>query len=121
MGRNPSGRFQLLVEPGECRLILFDSLSADTWLSSDISAQAHGDADFPTWTKLALPKELREEPASPEDQDAPQQNLSRMQSMERDAIVQMLNETGGNKLEAAKRLGIGRQTLYNKIEAYGIE
>jgi transcriptional regulator of acetoin/glycerol metabolism len=33
----------------------------------------------------------------------------------------MLKETNGNKLEAAKRLGIGRQTLYNKIEAYGIE
>jgi transcriptional regulator of acetoin/glycerol metabolism len=27
----------------------------------------------------------------------------------------------GNKLEAAKRLGIGRQTLYNKLKAYGIE
>ena len=36
-------------------------------------------------------------------------------------IVQMLTETGGNKLETAKRLGIGRQTLYNKIKAYGIE
>ena len=33
----------------------------------------------------------------------------------------MLKETGGNKLETAKRLGIGRQTLYNKIKAYGIE
>ena len=27
----------------------------------------------------------------------------------------------GNKLEAAKRLGIGRQTLYNKIKSYQIE
>jgi DNA-binding NtrC family response regulator len=35
--------------------------------------------------------------------------------------VQMLKETNGNKLETAKRLGIGRQTLYNKIKAYGIE
>ena len=41
--------------------------------------------------------------------------------VERNAIVQMLKETGGNKLETAKRLGIGRQTLYNKIKAYGIE
>ena len=44
-----------------------------------------------------------------------------LEGVERNAIKQMLKETGGNKLEAAKRLGIGRQTLYNKIEAYGIE
>ena len=44
-----------------------------------------------------------------------------LEGVERNAIVQMLKETGGNKLETAKRLGIGRQTLYNKIKAYGID
>ncbi len=44
-----------------------------------------------------------------------------LEGVERNAIVQMLKETTGNKLETAKRLGIGRQTLYNKIKAYGIE
>ena len=44
-----------------------------------------------------------------------------LEGVERNAIVQMLKATGGNKLETAKRLGIGRQTLYNKIKAYGIE
>jgi len=55
--------------------------------------------------------------------DAPQDdtNLTLMEAMERNTIVQMLKETGGNKLETAKRLGIGRQTLYNKIKAYAIE
>jgi len=48
-------------------------------------------------------------------------NFTLLEGVERNAIVQMLKETGGNKLEAAKRLGIGRQTLYNKIKAYGIE
>ncbi len=48
-------------------------------------------------------------------------NLTLMEAMERNTIIQMLKETGGNKLETAKRLGIGRQTLYNKIKAYGIE
>jgi len=47
--------------------------------------------------------------------------LTLMEAMERNAILQMLKETGGNKLETAKRLGIGRQTLYNKIKIYGIE
>jgi len=44
-----------------------------------------------------------------------------LEGVERNAICQMLKETGGNKLETAKRLGIGRQTLYNKIKAYGID
>jgi len=48
-------------------------------------------------------------------------DLTLMEAMERNAIIQMLKETGGNKLETAKRLGIGRQTLYNKIKVYGIE
>ncbi len=48
-------------------------------------------------------------------------DLTLLEGMERNTILQTLRETNGNKLEAAKRLGIGRQTLYNKIKAYGIE
>ncbi len=47
-------------------------------------------------------------------------NLTLMEAMERSKIIEVLKETGGNKLETAKRLGIGRQTLYNKIKAYQI-
>jgi DNA-binding NtrC family response regulator len=47
--------------------------------------------------------------------------LTLLEGMERNTIFQMLKETNGNKLETAKRLGIGRQTLYNKIKAYNIE
>jgi len=47
-------------------------------------------------------------------------NFTLLEGVERNTIIQMLKETGGNKLETAKRLGIGRQTLYNKIKAYGI-
>ena len=48
-------------------------------------------------------------------------NFTLLEGVERNTIVQMLKETNGNKLETAKRLGIGRQTLYNKIKAYDIE
>jgi len=54
-------------------------------------------------------------------EEAAASNLTLMQAMERNTIAQMLKDTRGNKLETAKRLGIGRQTLYNKIKAYGIE
>jgi len=48
-------------------------------------------------------------------------NFTLLEGVERNVIIQTLKAAEGNKLEAAKRLGIGRQTLYNKIKAYGIE
>jgi DNA-binding NtrC family response regulator len=57
--------------------------------------------------------------ASAASQENP--DLTLMEAMERNTILQMLKETNGNKLETAKRLGIGRQTLYNKIKMYNIE
>ena len=52
--------------------------------------------------------------------EAGNDNLTLLEAMERSKIIEVLKETGGNKLETAKRLGIGRQTLYNKIKAYDI-
>lgn len=57
--------------------------------------------------------------AAPAEQE--EADLTLLEGMERNTIIQLLKETGGNKLETAKRLGIGRQTLYNKIKAYGID
>jgi two-component system response regulator HydG len=72
------------------------------------------DADRLTEGDLSISEE------APPEQTA-SAKLTLMQGVERNAIIQMLKETGGNKLEAAKRLGIGRQTLYNKIKAYEID
>lgn len=55
-----------------------------------------------------------------DENDAKVDKLTLMQGMERNTIIQVLKETGGNKLETARRLGIGRQTLYNKIKSYQI-
>lgn len=43
-----------------------------------------------------------------------------VEDAERNAIVQVLEETEGNRTVAAKKLGIGRRTLYDKITAYEI-
>jgi two-component system response regulator HydG len=40
---------------------------------------------------------------------------------EKNLIIKALNETGGNKSQAAKILGISRKTLHNKIKEYNIE
>ncbi len=44
-----------------------------------------------------------------------------VEEAEKVVINQTLADTGGNRSEAAKRLGIGRRTLYDKISAYGLE
>ena len=46
--------------------------------------------------------------------------LSPLESMERDAIVQSLLDSDGNKVKAAESLGMSRATIYRKIHEYGI-
>jgi DNA-binding NtrC family response regulator len=67
------------------------------------------------------PSDLSISKAKLPGENAPDTNFTLLEGVERSTIIQMLKETGGNKLETAKRLGIGRQTLYNKIKSYGIE
>jgi len=43
-----------------------------------------------------------------------------LEEIEREAIVQTLELTGGNREETAARLGIGERTLYRKLEKYGL-
>jgi transcriptional regulator of acetoin/glycerol metabolism len=46
--------------------------------------------------------------------------LTPLESLECDAIVQALLDTGGNKGEAARRLAMSRATIYRKVREYGI-
>lgn len=47
-------------------------------------------------------------------------NATTLESMERNAITSAIKLHGGNMSEVARRLGITRQTLYNKMRKYGI-
>jgi DNA-binding NtrC family response regulator len=46
--------------------------------------------------------------------------LSTLESAEREHIVRVLGEARGNKLAAARRLGISRRTLYRRLERHGL-
>jgi len=46
---------------------------------------------------------------------------SSLDQMEKDHIIKVLKETGGNKKRAAQILGIERRTLYNKAKRLGID
>jgi sigma-54 dependent transcriptional regulator, acetoin dehydrogenase operon transcriptional activator AcoR len=47
--------------------------------------------------------------------------LTQLESMERDAIIQSLADNNGNKGKAARSLGMSRATIYRKIHDYGIQ
>ena len=47
--------------------------------------------------------------------------LTTLEEMERRFILRALRETNGDKLAAARLLGIGKTTLYRKLKQYGAE
>jgi two-component system response regulator HydG len=49
-----------------------------------------------------------------------QQQLTTLAEMERQAILGAIRALNGDKLQAAKLLGIGKTTLYRKLKEYGI-
>lgn len=53
--------------------------------------------------------------------DESRPNLPTLEESERDLILTALGESGGNKNEAARLLGIDRQRLYRKIEKYQLK
>jgi len=58
----------------------------------------------------------------PSSERAPEkEELLPLEELERRAILRMLRETGGDKLAAARMLGIGKTTLYRKLKQYHME
>jgi two-component system response regulator HydG len=49
------------------------------------------------------------------------EELLPLKELERRAILRTLRETGGDKLAAARMLGIGKTTLYRKLKQYNME
>ncbi len=72
-----------------------------------------------------LPEEIREPnvvPASsPHPDDAAAVPELSVKEAERQLIVRALDETGGNRTEAAKKLDMSRRTLHRKLHTYHLE
>jgi DNA-binding NtrC family response regulator len=71
--------------------------------------------ELPTEVQLPVVLQMteRREPSGPKTQS--------LNEMERNAILQALAQTHGNKKRAAQLLGIQRPTLYNKMKRFGIQ
>ena len=67
----------------------------------------------PADVEQAIDERLEESVAGP-------RRVRRIAELERDAIAQALDDTRGNKKEAARRLGISRRALYRRLEKFGL-
>jgi len=74
------------------------------------------DEDFPTIQSL----EANDAEASPPSDVIHIDGDVSLEEVERETILKTLAAAGGNKSEAARRLGITRKTLHKKLKAYGV-
>ncbi|MHB8754423.1 MAG: sigma-54-dependent transcriptional regulator [Candidatus Acidiferrales bacterium] len=65
-----------------------------------------------------LPSNLQYAVASSTDRMPSEDELLSLDELERRAILRALRESGGDKLMAARMLGIGKTTLYRKLKQY---
>ena len=66
-----------------------------------------------------LPRELAE-PASGPPSTAADEPMQPVRDAEREVLLRALREANWNRSLAAKKLGIGRRTLYDKLARHGI-
>ncbi len=84
------------------------------------------EADLPTQLKnfQRLQKEVRvpeERPSRLKSLPAGVSGVTPIAEMEKQAILRTIRKLNGDKLMAARLLGIGKTTLYRKLKEYGIE
>lgn len=77
-------------------------------------------AQHPLILPADLPPRLQEQTLPPElpTRDTP---LLPLAEVERQHVLAVLAACGGHRTEAARVLGIGRKTLYRKLEAWGVD
>jgi len=88
--------YHALIQLGNEIKMLKDLIIANLPSNKDIEAEEH---------------EMKRTPVNPR---------GTVSEMERELIASVLEETGGNRKEAARRLGMGERTLYRKLKKYNL-
>ena len=81
-----------------------------------LSGEHVTDKHLPLRIVRHYPAQVPEEEAAPPSTDG----TRTLEDIEKEAIVATLAATDGNKSETARRLGISRKTLHNKLKAYAL-
>ena len=114
---DPQGPVRTISEDAMRRLIAYDWPGNVRELENAIErAVALGSG--PVVSVADLPSNLQ----YPTTERAPDKDeILPLEELERRAILRTLRETGGDKLSAARMLGIGKTTLYRKLKQYNME
>jgi DNA-binding NtrC family response regulator len=114
---NPQGPVRTISEEAMRRLIAYDWPGNVRELENSIErAAALGSG--PILNVGDLPSNL----PYPATERVPEKvEILPLEELERRAILRTLRETGGDKLSAARMLGIGKTTLYRKLKQYNME
>ena len=113
LARHVAGRTPPRLQPAALQCLMSyewpgNVRELESVLSSAGISSLHGDI-----TVQHLPPQYRSA--------SPTKHLRSLERAEREAIIQALDETAGNKAAAAERLGIARSTLYRKMRWLGLE
>lgn len=107
------------MDPGPIPDVLWDRLQAHAWPGNVRELEHTIERMVALSPDGALDLSLL--PAADAPQPAAELDLrSRVEAYERGLIVDALRAAGGNRSEAARRLGIARVTLYEKLQKYGL-
>ena len=114
---DPRGPVRTISEDAMHRLIAYDWPGNVRELENAIErAVALGSG--PMLSVADLPSNLQ----YPSPERVPEKDeILPLEELERRAILRTLRETGGDKLSAARMLGIGKTTLYRKLKQYHME
>jgi len=78
-------------------------------------------ADLPTQLQdFRMHRREANPPPAAEAEDGPDDSIVSIADMEKQAILGTIRQLNGDKLMAAKLLGIGKTTLYRKLKEYGL-
>ncbi len=114
---SPDARPRTISEDAMRRMIAYD-WPGNVRELENVVARAVALGCGPTVQLSDLPSSLHH----PISERTPEKDeLLPLQELERRAILRMLRETGGDKLAAARLLGIGKTTLYRKLKQYHVE
>ena len=71
-----------------------------------------------------MPLNITEQYVAPEKRSVSETQIldgtHSLEDIEKEAILAALTASDGNKAEAARRLGVTRKTLHNKLKSYGL-